>query len=89
MLAFFSVLRTPSSWFPQTADIRSKHGIILSCSLAFSENAEERLKERLAVLVTRLQGQRYGFVDDSVALLAEGDERVAGVWEWLRREMDS
>ena len=47
------------------------------------------MKERVAVLVTRLQGQRYGFVDDSMALLAEEDKCVARVWEWLRTEMDS
>ena len=73
----------------QSAEIRSKHGIILSCSLVVSESAGETVKERVAVLVTRLQGQRYGFVDDSMALLAEEDKCVARVWEWLRTEMDS
>ncbi|KAI1796086.1 Lipoyltransferase and lipoate-protein ligase [Ganoderma leucocontextum] len=76
-------------WGAVSAEIRSKHGIILLCTLACAEGAEVTLKERLAVLVTRLQGQRYGFVDDSITLLAEEDERVAGVWEWLRTEMDS
>ena len=47
------------------------------------------MKEHLAVLATRLEGQRYGSVDDGIALLAKEDERVAAVWEWLRTEMDS
>ena len=73
----------------QSAEIRSKHGIILSCSLVFPEGAEESMKEHLAVLAMRLKGQRYGFVDDSIKLLAKEDDRVAAVWEWLGTEMDS
>ncbi|TBU63239.1 Lipoyltransferase and lipoate-protein ligase [Dichomitus squalens] len=76
-------------WGVVSAEIRSKHGVILSCSVACSESTEEHLKERLAALVKRLQGQRYGSVDDGITLLAEEDERVTGVWEWLRTEMDS
>ena len=47
------------------------------------------MKEHLVVLAMRLEGQRYGFVDDHIALLAREDDHVAAVWEWLRTEMDS
>ena len=47
------------------------------------------MKEYLALLSVALEGQRYGFVDDRAATLAEQDERVAGVWEWLKTAMDS
>lgn len=80
---------SPVSWALQSAVIQAKHGIIQSCSLTFSDSAEDTLKERLAELSKRLQGQRYGFVDNSITLLAAEDEGVAIVWEWLQEKMDS
>lgn len=73
----------------QTAELHSKHGIILKCSLTCSDGVDESVKERLALLVFKLEGQRYGYVDDTVASLVDGNLQVGGVWEWLRTEMDS
>ncbi len=47
------------------------------------------MKERLESLVLKLEGQRYGGVDEDIAFLAEGEERVVDVWEWLKSEMDT
>ena len=74
---------------PQGAEIRSKHGIILSCRLEPSVYADESLKGYFALLSMTLEGQRYGFVDDKAAAVASQDERIAGVWDWLRTAMDS
>ena len=75
--------------YTQSAELRSKHGIILSCSMTCSENVEEAIKEHLALLVLKLEGQKYGFVDDSISLLVDGDARAAAVWNWLKTEMDT
>ena len=57
--------------------------------MACSEDVDESVKEILALLVLKLEGQRYGRVDEGVGRLVEGDERAATVWEWLKEEMDS
>ena len=57
--------------------------------MACSEDVDESVKEILALLVLKLEGQRYGRVDEDIGRLVEGDERAASVWEWLKEEMDS
>lgn len=83
-----------SSYFPeaplikaQTANIRSKHGVILSCSLEYESSAEP--KDALDCLAKNLEGQRYGFVEDSLSEGSNADERVGQVWNWLRAEINS
>ncbi|KAI0722647.1 Lipoyltransferase and lipoate-protein ligase [Earliella scabrosa] len=76
-------------WGVVSAELRSKHGILLHCSMGCSEDVDESVKEILALLVLKLEGQRYGRVDEGVGRLVEGDERAASVWEWLKEEMDS
>ncbi|KAI0638498.1 Lipoyltransferase and lipoate-protein ligase [Trametes polyzona] len=77
------------TWGPLEAELRSKHGIILSCTFTHPEGEESTLWQGLEALARRLEGERYGSVNDTVASLAESDGRVADVWTWLRSEMDS
>ncbi|KAI0774574.1 Lipoyltransferase and lipoate-protein ligase [Fomes fomentarius] len=76
-------------WGAVSAELRSKHGVLLGCSIACSETLDGSVKERLALLALKLEGQRYGGVNENIALLAEGEERVVEVWEWLKSEMDT
>ncbi|KAL7282633.1 LOW QUALITY PROTEIN: hypothetical protein ACG7TL_004105 [Trametes sanguinea] len=74
----------------QSAELRSKHGIILSCTFTHSEHSDSSLLTGLEKLAQGLEGERYGFVDESVAVFASSiDERIGEVWQWLRTEMDS
>ena len=47
------------------------------------------LRGKLDALASKLKGQRYGSVGSEISMIAEGDERIADVWTWLRAEMDS
>lgn len=69
---------------PKTAKLRSKHGIILDCAIDSSNAAS--IESELKDLGTRLQGQKYAFIDKSVLGL-EGHEKKTEVWRWLRAEM--
>ncbi|KAI0355388.1 Lipoyltransferase and lipoate-protein ligase [Trametes cingulata] len=75
-------------WGALDAILRSKHGIILSCTFTYPEGTDSALRARLEELAHRLEGERYGFVDEGVAELAS-EGRVGEVWRWLRTEMDS
>ncbi|OSD04531.1 Lipoyltransferase and lipoate-protein ligase [Trametes coccinea BRFM310] len=78
------------SWGSTSAELRSKHGIILSCTFTHSGNSDSSLLTGLEKLAQGLEGERYGFVDESVAEFASSiDERIGEVWQWLRTEMDS
>ncbi|KAI0732854.1 hypothetical protein C8Q72DRAFT_815227 [Fomitopsis betulina] len=76
-------------WGELTADIHSKHGIILSCTFSSSESADPGSMRQLGELSERLKQQRYGFVDES-ALGAEAHEGglQGAVWHWLRGRVD-
>ncbi|TFK77908.1 hypothetical protein K466DRAFT_126684, partial [Polyporus arcularius HHB13444] len=86
---FTYALERAFPWGRVSAKLRSKHGIILQCDLGLSEDVGEAAKSILALLVVKLEGQRYGFVDESVTLLTRENVHAAEVWEWLRTEMDS
>ncbi|KAI0371535.1 Lipoyltransferase and lipoate-protein ligase [Pilatotrama ljubarskyi] len=77
------------AWGSLAAVLRSKHGIILSCTLTYPQGIGPDLKAKLEELAIRLEGERYGFVDEGVAALASRDRCAAEVWGWLRTEMDS
>jgi hypothetical protein len=44
------------------------------------------IEQRCRDLGTRLQGQKYAFVDEGVFGVEE-DEKTREVWEWIRTEM--
>ena len=68
----------------QTANIRSKHGVILSCSLTIDDTSDSEWLDRLD---RRLEGQRYGFLDEVTGL--DGCGRTQEVLQWLIEEMAS
>ncbi|OBZ70124.1 Lipoate-protein ligase A [Grifola frondosa] len=77
-------------WGKLAAEIHSKHGIILACSLTIPQGADASLGRRLQEFVARLEGQRYGLVDENVLIRESGvDDQVKEVWEWLKSEMDA
>ncbi|RPD66851.1 Lipoyltransferase and lipoate-protein ligase [Lentinus tigrinus ALCF2SS1-6] len=76
-------------WGSVTAKLRSKHGILLQCELGLAGDVDEETKSILALLVVKLERQKYGVLDEGIALLAQENERAAEVLEWLRAEMDS
>lgn len=62
----------------QTAHIRARHGVILSCTLQGLDSE----------LGKSLEGKRYGFIqDDEVGVDVSG--KTAVVWAWLKEEMSS
>ncbi|KAH9961406.1 hypothetical protein BJV74DRAFT_787701 [Russula compacta] len=71
-------------WGSMMAEIRSKHGVILSCSLTAEDSSDLRFLEKLG---RRLEGQRYGFLDE-VTRYDDGCEMTQEVRRWLIEEMD-
>jgi hypothetical protein len=67
----------------QAAEIRSRRGIILSCSFTHDTN-DPYLDDELTGLAEGLEGKRYGFIDKP-----EGKGRHADVWLFLKQAMDS
>lgn len=64
--------------------MRSKHGVILSCFLTVENTSDLEWLERLS---RSLEGQRYGFLDNTVGYDSVG--RAQEVWQWLVEEMAS
>ncbi|KAI0000029.1 hypothetical protein BJV77DRAFT_939542 [Russula vinacea] len=79
----YSISRT-FGWGNVTADIRSKHGVILSCSLTIDDTSDS---EWLDSLGRKLEGQRYGFLDKVTEF--DGCGRTQEVQHWLVEEMAS
>jgi len=71
-------------WGSVAAKMRSKHGVILSCSLTVEDTSD---LEWLEWLGRGLEGQRYGFLDNTVGY--DGVGRAQEVWQWLIEEMAS
>ncbi|KAI0776146.1 Lipoyltransferase and lipoate-protein ligase [Trametes elegans] len=76
------------AWGP-SVELRSKHGIILSCVVTHPEDVNSRIGTGLQDLAARLKGERYGSVGERVVTLAQSDGRISAFWQWLREEMDS
>lgn len=72
-------------WGNVAAKIRSKHGVILSCSLTVEDTSD---LEWLEMLGRGLESQRYGFLDNTV-MGYDGVGRAQEVWRWLIDEMAS
>lgn len=68
--------------------IKSKHGIILSCSLSH-ENVNNPLGDgELFELAKALEGKRYGFVDDAMVMGTTAGVHTREVWKWLKIKME-
>ncbi|KZT66040.1 Lipoyltransferase and lipoate-protein ligase [Daedalea quercina L-15889] len=86
---FSQKVTTKFSWGELTAEIRSKHGVILSCCFEMSNRRDLELEQQLAALGEKLKQQKYGLVDES-ALGPEVHGGATGeVWGWLRVEMSN
>lgn len=82
-----------------TSTIRSKHGIILSSTSTLSAAttaSSTNIQATLDELGRRLEGKRYGFVQDAEVLsdleYRSGDvaQSEAGeLWRWLKAEMSA
>jgi len=70
-------------WGNVAAEIRSKHGVILSCT--FTVDGTPNL-EWLEKLGGKLEGQRYGFLDNNLTEY-DGGGRTQEVRQWLIEEM--
>ncbi|KAI6135141.1 hypothetical protein EV401DRAFT_1902886 [Pisolithus croceorrhizus] len=93
---FEYVLEKRFGWGDVTCTIRSKHGIILSSTsiLSAATTSSTNVQATLDELGRRLEGKRYGFVQDAEVLSeleyrsGEVAQSEAGeLWRWLRAEM--
>ncbi|KAI6034954.1 hypothetical protein F5J12DRAFT_710523 [Pisolithus orientalis] len=90
---FEYVLEKRFRWGDVTSTIRSKHGVILSCT--FISSTSTNIQATLDELGRRLEGKRYGFVHDAEIFSeleeygsSEMAESEAGeLWRWLQAEM--
>ncbi|KAI0307017.1 hypothetical protein B0F90DRAFT_1931664 [Multifurca ochricompacta] len=71
-------------WGNVAAKIRSKHGVILSCSLTAEDGPDLMMLEKLG---RELEGQRYGFLDKTTS--QDGCGQKQQVRQWLIEEMGS
>ena len=74
----------------QTTQITSKHGVILSCTFQVTDmdgsDISRQLREDLDALSKQLEGQKYGFLDDS---LSPKLGPIRDVWTVLTRAMST
>ncbi|KAL4069865.1 hypothetical protein V8B97DRAFT_2024506 [Scleroderma yunnanense] len=93
---FEYTLERKFGWGDVISTIRSKHGIILSCSFALSpaSSMSSNIQMVLSELGKWLEGKRYGFVLDvevfvpsECALAEAAKSEVSDVWRWLKLEM--
>jgi len=74
-------------WGGMRAEITSKHGIILSCSLSHEDVDKPLVNDELSELTKALQGKKYGFVDDAAVEGRTASLHSADVWRWLKTAM--
>ncbi|KZP21546.1 Lipoyltransferase and lipoate-protein ligase [Athelia psychrophila] len=78
---FTYTIKQAFSWGEVTAEVQSKHGVILSCTMSTDQAA---VRNDLAALGRSLEGKNYGFAGHSeVEMMSEGEE----VWSWLKAAM--
>ncbi|KIP07731.1 hypothetical protein PHLGIDRAFT_410732 [Phlebiopsis gigantea 11061_1 CR5-6] len=81
---FTYTLSNTFTWGTVTANIHSKHGMILGCTLETSASTLP-VQPNLQGLGEQLSGQKYGFVEEDVLVLEDDTRRE--VWSWLRNKM--
>ncbi|KAH9939952.1 hypothetical protein B0H21DRAFT_697910 [Amylocystis lapponica] len=87
---FTQTIKRSFAWGDITAQIHSKHGMILSCTLATSDTVNSALKQGLGEFADGLTGQKYGFVEEDTLLAKVGYQTaITDLWQWLRTEMRS
>lgn len=78
---FILPLKNRANKIGQTAEVRSKHGLILDCAL---KTDDAWAKDELETFGTSLAGKRYGFIENEVRRV---DGPAAEVSAWLAEEM--
>ena len=68
--------------------IKSKHGVILSCSLSHENVNNLSGDDELFELAKALEGKRYGFVDDAMVMRKTAGVHTREVWKWLKIKME-
>ncbi|PCH40972.1 Lipoyltransferase and lipoate-protein ligase [Wolfiporia cocos MD-104 SS10] len=87
---FTHTLQRTFQWGELTAEIHSKHGIILACALTTSGNVDPALKAQLEGLAGQLKEQKYAFVDEAALPSAVREQGpLRDMWQWLKDEMQS
>ncbi|KAI0053750.1 Lipoyltransferase and lipoate-protein ligase [Auriscalpium vulgare] len=71
-------------WGVVNAEIRSKHGVILSCTVSTDDDAKADV---VADVGRQIEGARYAFVDDTEPSV--GAEHARDVHRWLVQEMST
>ncbi|EGO27983.1 hypothetical protein SERLADRAFT_462347 [Serpula lacrymans var. lacrymans S7.9] len=74
------------AWGDVAASIHSKHGIILSCSIDVLKGGNIVLNHEMGEIGKRLEGKRYGQIEDSEVIGARGQS--GDILQWLRQEME-
>jgi lipoate---protein ligase len=72
----------------QTTEIKSKHGIILSCSFSHDGASDLSVDREILELSKALEGMKYGFLNAAIEARAAGG-RNGDIWEWLKIAMES
>jgi lipoate---protein ligase len=72
----------------QSTEIKSKHGVILSCSFSYDGVNRTSVNEELFKLAKALEGKRYGFVDKAAVEKQTARIHSRDVWKWLKRVME-
>jgi lipoate-protein ligase A len=70
------------------AEIKSKHGVILSCTLSHEGVDGSLVNGEFHELTKALEGNRYGFVDNSAIEGRTAGGRSGDVWKWLETVME-
>ncbi|KAI0773387.1 Lipoyltransferase and lipoate-protein ligase [Irpex lacteus] len=87
---FTYTIQQTFTWGVVTAQIHSKHGLILGCKLECGD-ATGDISVLLPLLGEALKGQKYAFVEQSdlgeIGRAIEAHKTLRDVWHWIRAEM--
>lgn len=65
----------------QTAEIRSKHGLIISCDFQLTDTLNDSIRETLTALGRSLEGKRYGVLGNNFVPQTDvGPGQEVGSW---------
>ncbi|KAF9462002.1 Lipoyltransferase and lipoate-protein ligase [Collybia nuda] len=78
---FTYTIENPFSWGDVTAEIRSKHGLVIACNFQLINTLNNTIPESLSVLGRSLEGKRYGSFEESFVREADiGPMQEVAIW---------
>jgi len=86
---FVYSIKNSFAWGDVIAEIKSKHGVILSCSISHEGVDDSKIKQELIGLGQALEKKMFGFVHDAVLETNIVGAHSRDVWSWLRTVMNS